>query len=73
MCKSKHRTRVEYTLKSSNSPIGVATYSNRDSLPNDLQALLPSPDEIARIVGAFDDEVGLFGFSGGGEGVNNFD
>ena len=69
ICKSKHRTRVEYTLKSSNSPIGVATYSTKDSLPSDLQALLPSPDEIAKIVGVLDDEVGLLGFGSGGEPV----
>ena len=62
ICKSKHRTRVEYTLKTSNAPIGVATYSTKDSLPDNLRALLPSPDELARIVGAFDDDaVGLLG------------
>lgn len=60
ICKSKHRTRVEYTLRTSNTPIGVATYSTQDSLPDNLRALLPSPDEIARIVGEFDDDkVGL--------------
>ena len=62
ICKSKHRTRVEYTLRTSNAPIGVATYSTQGSLPDNLRALLPSPDELARIVGAFDnDEVGLPG------------
>ena len=62
ICKSKHRTRVEYTLRTSNAPIGVATYSTQDSLPDNLRALLPSPDELARIVGAFDDDkVGLPG------------
>jgi predicted nuclease of restriction endonuclease-like (RecB) superfamily len=55
ICKSKHRTRVEYTLRTSNTPIGVATYVAQDSLPDNLRALLPSPDEIARIVGGFDD------------------
>jgi len=60
ICKSKHRTRVDYTLKSSNSPIGVSTYSTKDCLPDNLRALLPSPDEIAKIVSAFDDdEIGL--------------
>ncbi|MDR2559398.1 MAG: PDDEXK nuclease domain-containing protein [Oscillospiraceae bacterium] len=64
ICKSKHRTRVEYTLRTSYAPIGVATYSTQDSLPDNLRALLPSPDELARIVGEFDDdEVGLLGFS----------
>jgi len=53
---------VEYTLRTSNAPIGVSTYTTQDSLPDNLRALLPSPDEIAQIVGAFDDdEVGLPG------------
>jgi predicted nuclease of restriction endonuclease-like (RecB) superfamily len=54
ICKSKNRTRVEYTLKSTNTPIGVATYSFYDSLPEDLRSLLPSPDEIAKIIGIVD-------------------
>jgi predicted nuclease of restriction endonuclease-like (RecB) superfamily len=54
ICKSKNRTRVEYTLKSANKPIGVATYSYYDTLPEDMKSLLPSPDEIARIVHDFD-------------------
>jgi len=61
ICKTKHRTRVEYTMRTSNAPIGVSTYTTQDSLPDNLRALLPSPDDLARIVGAFDDEVGFPG------------
>jgi predicted nuclease of restriction endonuclease-like (RecB) superfamily len=50
ICKSKNRTKVEYTLRSANAPIGVATYSFHDTLPEDLKSLLPSPEEIAEIV-----------------------
>ena len=50
ICKSKNRTRVEYALKSSNKPIGVTTYSFYDSLPEDMRSLLPSPDEIEKII-----------------------
>ncbi|MDR2610234.1 MAG: PDDEXK nuclease domain-containing protein [Clostridiales Family XIII bacterium] len=50
ICKNKSRTTVEYTLKSANKPIGVATYSYYDNLPENVRSLLPSPDEIARIV-----------------------
>lgn len=50
ICKSKNRTRVEYTLKSTNKPIGVATYSFYENLPEEMRSLLPSPDEIAAIV-----------------------
>lgn len=54
ICKTKNRTRVEYTLKSSNKPIGVATYSYYEALPEDIRSLLPSPDDIARIITAID-------------------
>jgi len=50
ICKSKNRTRVEYTLNASNKPIGVATYSYYDSLPEEMRSLLPSPDEIEAII-----------------------
>jgi predicted nuclease of restriction endonuclease-like (RecB) superfamily len=53
ICKSKNRTRVEYTLKTANKPIGVATYSYYEALPKDMRSLLPSPDEIARIIHSF--------------------
>ena len=50
ICKSKNRTRVEYTLKATTKPIGVATYSFYESLPKKMRTLLPSPDTIAAIV-----------------------
>ncbi|MDR2615072.1 MAG: PDDEXK nuclease domain-containing protein [Oscillospiraceae bacterium] len=53
ICKSKNRTRVGYTLKAANRPIGVATYSYTDKLPEEMRALLPSPEEIAAIVHNF--------------------
>jgi predicted nuclease of restriction endonuclease-like (RecB) superfamily len=55
ICKNKNRTRVEYTLNSANKPIGVATYSYYDALPENMKSLLPSPDEIAKIVRGFDE------------------
>jgi predicted nuclease of restriction endonuclease-like (RecB) superfamily len=55
ICKSKKRTKVEYTLRKSNAPIGVATYSYYDNLPEDMRGLLPSPDEIANIIAGIDD------------------
>ena len=50
ICKSKNRMRVDYTLGGTNVPIGVATYSYYESLPEDMRSLLPSPEEIANIV-----------------------
>ena len=54
ICKSKNRTRVEYTLKTANKPIGVATYSYYDNVPENMRSLLPTPDEIAKIIHEFD-------------------
>jgi len=56
ICKSKKRMRVEYALKESNKPIGVATYSFYESLPEDMRSFLPSPGEIAKIIHSFGDE-----------------
>lgn len=39
---------LEYALKESNQPIGVATYKLTESLPNDLKGLLPTPSEISQ-------------------------
>ena len=47
ICKGKSRTIVEYALKSTEAPIGVATYSMHNVLPDNLKDLLPTPDEIA--------------------------
>jgi predicted nuclease of restriction endonuclease-like (RecB) superfamily len=47
ICKSKKRTRVEYALKNTNQPIGISTYSITQTLPKELEGLLPSPETIA--------------------------
>ena len=55
ICKNKKRTKVEYALKASNTPIGVATYKFHKELPEEMRSLLPSPDEIAEIIKELDD------------------
>ncbi len=47
ICKGKDRTTVEYALKDMNSPMGVASYTLKDHLPEDMHGLLPSSEEIA--------------------------
>lgn len=47
ICKSKDRTIVEYSLKSSNLPIGVASYSTTSKLPSKYQDLLPSNKQLS--------------------------
>jgi predicted nuclease of restriction endonuclease-like (RecB) superfamily len=48
ICKSKKRTIVEYALKTTVQPIGVATYSLSATLPEAYKELLPASEEIAR-------------------------
>ena len=48
ICKNKNRTVVEYALNDSYKPIGVATYQIRDTLPEKMKDLLPSPEEIEK-------------------------
>ena len=48
ICKSKSRTIVEYALKNSTMPIGVATYNLSSELPEAYKELLPASEDIAK-------------------------
>ena len=52
ICKDKNRTTVEFALQDINKPIGVATYSLTNQLPDDLSQFFPSPDEFVRRIEA---------------------
>lgn len=47
ICKEKNRTVVEYSLKTSQLPIGVATYTTHNKLPKLYKNLLPDNKEIS--------------------------
>jgi hypothetical protein len=51
LCKDKERLIVEYALKESKQPIGVASYRITNKLPKELKKYLPSPSEISEIIG----------------------
>lgn len=53
ICKEKNRTVVEYSLKSSTLPIGVATYRLTQELPENLRKFLPDSQSIAQRVDDF--------------------
>jgi predicted nuclease of restriction endonuclease-like (RecB) superfamily len=53
ICKGKNRTVVEYSLKSTSHPIGVATYSLTETLPTAYQGLLPDGKTIADKIDSF--------------------
>ena len=48
ICKSKKRTVVEYALRNTRSPVGIADYSLSKKLPKELKGLFPAPNEIIR-------------------------
>jgi predicted nuclease of restriction endonuclease-like (RecB) superfamily len=50
LCKSKDRTIVEYALRESNTPIGVATYQMVSTIPPELQDQLPAPQQVAKLL-----------------------
>ncbi|MBU3912376.1 MAG: DUF1016 family protein [Candidatus Omnitrophica bacterium] len=50
LCKDKNRMIVEYTLRESKKPIGVATYKMTTRLPENLKQELPSPEQIAGLL-----------------------
>ena len=45
---------VEYALKNISAPIGVAIYQLRNTLPEEMKALLPEPEEIVRRLRIFE-------------------
>jgi predicted nuclease of restriction endonuclease-like (RecB) superfamily len=53
ICKSKSRTIVEYALKDSSKPIGVATYKHTVTLPEGYREQLPSSEQLANRLNAF--------------------
>ena len=53
ICKTKSRTIVEYALKDTVKPIGVATYSLTDTLPEAYRDQLPDSEEMARRLDVF--------------------
>ena len=59
ICKSKDKTYVEYALKQSNVPIGVATYKLSNSLPEEMKEMLPAPEEIVKRLGIFEEQTSL--------------
>lgn len=53
ICKSKSKTIVEYALKKTSNPIGIASYTLTGTLPKQYKDLLPSPREIEQKLSGF--------------------
>lgn len=56
ICKSKDKTYVEYALKNINVPIGMAAYQLRNTLPEEMKAMLPEPEEIVKSLRIFEEQ-----------------
>jgi predicted nuclease of restriction endonuclease-like (RecB) superfamily len=50
LCKSKDRTIVEYALRESNKPIGIASYQMVSTIPQSLKDQLPAPEQVAKLL-----------------------
>ena len=50
VCRTKDRAVVEYALRESNKPIGVAAYRMVKHLPRELAGQLPTPEQIERLM-----------------------
>ena len=50
LCKSKNHTIVEYALRESGKPIGVASYRVVSTLPEELRGQLPAPDQVSKLL-----------------------
>lgn len=50
LCKTKSRTIVEYALRESNKPIGVAAYTVTKKLPKELRDQLPTVEQIEKLI-----------------------
>ena len=51
LCKNKNEIIVEYALKESKKPIGIANYNIVSTLPAELQGKLPTPEQIDSLLG----------------------
>ena len=50
LCRTKEKTIVEYALKESNKPIGIAAYRIVKRLPAELKGQLPDPKDIEKLL-----------------------
>lgn len=46
LCKSKNSVLAEYTLRDMNKPIGLAEYRFTEALPEEIQTVLPTIEEL---------------------------
>jgi hypothetical protein len=50
VCRSKNKTIVEYALRESKRPIGIAAYKIMTKLPREFVNKLPSPEQVSMLL-----------------------
>ena len=50
ICKSKDKTIVEYALKETKRPMGIASYTITARLPDELEGKMPGPEQVAKLM-----------------------
>ncbi len=50
LCTDKDRLEVEYAIGNMNRPLGVATYTVESELPSGLESLLPTSEELKKVL-----------------------
>ena len=56
LCRGKNRVTVDWSLKSTNVPIGISTYELKEQLPKELIDKLPAEEEINLYLNVEEDE-----------------
>lgn len=50
LCKEKHDSIVQYSIRNMNTPMGVATFMNSSEPPVEIQQVLPDSDQLRRLI-----------------------
>lgn len=50
LCKEKHDSIVQYSIRNMNTPMGVATFMNSNEPPAEIQQVLPDSDQLRNLI-----------------------
>ena len=50
LCKEKHDSIVQYSIRNMHTPMGVTTFMNSCEPPAEIQQVLPDSDQLRRLI-----------------------
>lgn len=50
LCKERQNTVVEYSVRTINKPMGVATFRTTKEIPNELKEILPNTEQLGKLI-----------------------